>query len=64
MSERLATCLETHPLGLNGCVAELTDPEGSFKKEWGQCITGTLTEEELVWSDRLVRTWTNFARTG
>ena len=64
MNERLTSCLETHPLGLAGCVDELTDPEGDFKREFGECITGNLTPEETVWSDRLVRTWTNFARTG
>ncbi len=39
------------------CVLE---PEGDFMPEWGQCLLGELTPEEQVWSDKLVKAWTNF----
>ena len=54
LNSSLALCPITDPL----CVIH----EGSdFKKEWGECITGELTQEEQVWSDRIVKAWTNFA---
>ncbi|TRY73092.1 hypothetical protein TCAL_02196 [Tigriopus californicus] len=46
------------------CISDLIDPLGPFKAEWGQCFTGKLTQEEEVWSDRIVKMWTNFAKTG
>ncbi len=39
----------------------ISDPDSDFMLEWKQCFTGELTDEEQVWSDRIVRAWTNFA---
>ena len=36
-------------------------PDGPFMMENAQCIRGTLTHQEQIWSDRIVRAWTNFA---
>ncbi len=36
-------------------------PDGRFMRENGECVLGYLTEQEQVWSDRIVRAWTNFA---
>lgn len=49
---------------IDKCIDEITKPDGPFKTEWGQCFTGSLTAEEEVWSDRIVKMWTNFAKTG
>ena len=38
-----------------------TRPGSDFKEEWGECITGELTPEEEILSDRIVRAWTNYA---
>ena len=38
-----------------------TLPGSDFKEEWGECISGELTPEEEILSDRIVRAWTNFA---
>ena len=48
-------------------VACLADPEGPlrpggpFMMENDQCVRGSLTHQEQIWSDRIVRAWTNFA---
>ena len=44
-----------------GCI---TDPDSAFKAEWGDCLFGTLNHEEQIWSDRIVKAWTNFATFG
>eukprot|EP00095_Tigriopus_kingsejongensis_P005622 maker-scaffold335_size202896-snap-gene-1.19 protein:Tk05622 transcript:maker-scaffold335_size202896-snap-gene-1.19-mRNA-1 annotation:"hypothetical protein DAPPUDRAFT_240263" len=49
---------------IGACIDDITNPNGPFKAEWGECITGRLTAEEEVWSNRIVRMWTDFARTG
>lgn len=49
---------------LNPDFSCLLDPEGDFKREWNECIKGELTAEEQVWSNRLVKAWTNFAKYG
>ena len=38
-----------------------TLPGSDFKEEWGECISGELTPEEEILSDRIVRAWTNYA---
>ncbi len=45
-------------------VACVADPDSAFMREWGECVTGELNQEEQVWSDHIVRAWTNFAATG
>ena len=42
----------------------VTLPNSEFKKEYGECLNGALTPEEEIYSDRMVKAWTNFARTG
>ena len=39
----------------------ISDTDSEFMMEWGQCLTGELTQEEQEWSDKIVRAWTNFA---
>ena len=39
----------------------ITRPGSDFKEEWGECISGELTPEEEILSDRMVRAWTNYA---
>ena len=39
----------------------VTDPQGKFKQDYGECIFGSLTEAEAITSDAIVRAWTNFA---
>ena len=51
-------CLISNPLNATGCV---TDPNGDFKRNFGDCIFGDLTEAESRVSDAMVKAWTNFA---
>ena len=51
-------CLISNPLNATGCV---TDPDGDFKKNFGDCLFGDLTEAEAQVSDAMVKAWTNFA---
>ena len=52
-------------LSSGGDIAEaekcLTDPEGEFKREWGECIDGHLLPDELEVSKAMTKAWTNFA---
>ena len=54
--------------GIDGELADiadcLVDPDGAFKREYGECLFGELTPEEELTSDRMVRAWTNFAYHG
>ena len=50
--------LEVGIVGATNCV---TDPQGKFKQDYGECIFGTLSEAEAKTSDAMVRAWTNFA---
>ena len=45
-------------------IACIADPDSAFMAEWGECVTGELNEQEQVWSDEVVRAWTNFAAYG
>ena len=54
-------CLVSNPLNATGCV---TDPNGDFKKNFGDCLFGELTEAESKVSDAMVKAWTNFAICG
>jgi hypothetical protein len=47
-------CPPTNPL----C---FVDDGSEWKKEWGECIFGSLNEEEELWSHYMVKAWTNFA---
>ena len=46
------------PERIGKCIA---DPETDFMKKHGECVIGALTQEEQVWSDNILKTWTNFA---
>ena len=46
------------PERIGKCIA---DPETDFMKKHGECVIGALTPEEQVWSDNILKTWTNFA---
>ena len=48
-------------VGLAEAANCVTDPNGEFKTNHGECIFGTLTEEEALTSDAMVKAWTNFA---
>ena len=48
-------------MGLTQAVKCVTDPEGEFKSNYGECIFGTLNEQEARTSDAMVKAWTNFA---
>ena len=48
-------------VGLAEAANCVTDPNGEFKRNHGECIFGTLTEEEALTSDAMVKAWTNFA---
>ena len=58
-------------VGSEGLIAQMTEceldtdciaqPDNAFMLQYGECLTGELTEEEKVWSDKMVRAWTNFA---
>ncbi len=37
------------------------DPNSNIMTKYGECLNGSLTLEEEVLSDRIVRAWTNFA---
>ncbi len=39
------------------CVA---DPTNDLMVEYRECFTAELNQEEQVWSDRILRAWTNF----
>ncbi len=39
------------------CVA---DPTNDLMVEYRECFTAELNPEEQVWSDRILRAWTNF----
>ena len=54
----LHSVLEVGIVGATNCV---TDPQGKFKQDYGECIFGTLSEAEAKTSDAMVRAWTNFA---
>merc|ERR1719464_593660 len=54
----LQCVLEVGIVGATNCV---TDPQGKFKQDYGECIFGTLSEAEAKTSDAMVRAWTNFA---
>ena len=54
----LQCVLEVGILEATNCV---TDPQGKFKQDYGECIFGSLTEAEAKTSDAMVRAWTNFA---
>lgn len=43
------------------CFAE---SNSTYKAEWRDCLFGELTEEEQVWSNNIVKAWTNFAEHG
>ncbi len=43
------------------CIAER---DSDLMTEYYECFTGSLTAEEEVWSERIIRAWTNFAATG
>ena len=42
----------------------ITEPGSKFKEDYGECLTGALTPDEEVYSDRMVKAWTNFAKDG
>ena len=54
----LQCVLEVGIVEATNCV---TDPQGKFKQDYGECIFGSLTEAEAITSDAIVRAWTNFA---
>ena len=37
------------------------NPNSNIMKNYAECLNGSLTEEEEIWSDRIVKAWTNFA---
>ncbi len=39
----------------------ISDSSNVFMTEYADCLTGELNDVEQVWSDRIVRAWTNFA---
>ena len=47
-------------VGLIGAEACVTDPVGTFKTEWSECIDGRLTQEEQVLSEQICSAFTNF----
>ena len=48
-------------VGLSEAASCVTNPEGEFKTNYGECLFGTLNEEESKTSDAMVKAWTNFA---
>lgn len=42
----------------------VTDHDGEFKANWGECVDGHLSDNQLVVSDAMVKAWTNFAISG
>jgi hypothetical protein len=56
MVNAVLDCREQN-LGLM-CFAE---PDSAYKAEWSDCLFGDLTDEEQVWSNKIVKAWTNFA---
>ena len=42
----------------------ITEEDSMFKKMYGECLWGRLTDDELIYSDRMVKAWTNFALYG
>ena len=36
-------------------------PESNIMTKYADCLDGSLTDEEVIWSDRIVKAWTNFA---
>ena len=48
-------------VGLSEAASCVTNPEGEFKTNYGECLFGTLNEEEAKTSDAMVKAWTNFA---
>ena len=53
-----------YEVGLANSTKCLTDPQGSFKTNYGECLFGSLTESEMKLSDIMVEAWTNFATYG
>ena len=53
-----------YEVGLADSTKCLTNPEGAFKAQWGECLFGTLTDTEMELSDIMVEAWTNFAAYG
>ena len=57
----LTRCILTagfDPVKLGKCIAE---PDSEFMVKHGECIIAELTEQEREWSERILKTWTNFA---
>ena len=46
------------PEKIGKCIAE---PDSEFMLKHGECVIGSLTAQEQEWSDRILKTWTNFA---
>ena len=46
------------PERIGKCIAE---PDSDFMLKHGECVNGALTPQEQIWSDNILKTWTNFA---
>ena len=51
-------------VGLAESTKCLTNPEGAFKTNYGECLFGRLTDTEKELSDMMIEAWTSFATYG
>ena len=46
------------PEKIGKCIAQ---PDSEFMMKHGECVNGELTDQEMEYSERILKTWTNFA---